>query len=174
MTGRRIDYTIFSLDIGDGRDQEKLSLCCHFNHVRTCSPRCCLPCVQNCFFHPSTSSTIDSPAHRVSARIRQPGDKSSVVTSFETDLCVHRKYNKMSGAYIGGILLRVASGWFFWSMAADSWHFQVASLHLQSTMGLCLLHIRNSISILPSRASVAGGLVARGTKHLVYQYQILL
>ena len=42
--------------------------------------------------------------------------------------------------YIRGILMRVASGLFSWSMAAGLLAFQVASVHLQSIMNLCPLH----------------------------------
>ena len=35
VTGRRVDYTIFRVDIGvtDRRDLKQPSLCCHFNHM---------------------------------------------------------------------------------------------------------------------------------------------
>ena len=36
-----------------------------------------------------------NPAHPVSVPIRHPTDKSSAVTSFETDICLHRKCNKI-------------------------------------------------------------------------------
>ena len=35
----------------------------------------------------------------MSLPIRHPGDKSSAVTSFETDIYLHRKCNKMPGTY---------------------------------------------------------------------------
>ena len=64
--------------------------------------------------HPASTN----PAHPVSVPIRYPSDKSSAVTSFEADIYLHRKCNKIRGKYISGILMRVASGLFSWSMAA--------------------------------------------------------
>ena len=52
-------------------------------------------CVFSTHRHPASTS----PAHPVSVPIRHASDKSSVVTSFETGVCIHCKYNKIPGAY---------------------------------------------------------------------------
>ena len=48
-------------------------------------------CLKLCFRHPASTS----PAHPVSVPVRHPSDKSSAVTSFETDIYLHRKCNKI-------------------------------------------------------------------------------
>ena len=52
----------------------------------------------------------------MSVSIRHPSDKSSAVTSFETDMFTSQMQQETR--YIRGILMRVASGLFCWSMAA--------------------------------------------------------
>ena len=47
------------------------------------------------FTHRRPAST--DPAHPVSLPIRHPSDNSSAVTSFETDIYLHRKRNKIAG-----------------------------------------------------------------------------
>ena len=56
--------------------------------------------VPNCFFHVNIQQAlliVQDTHQSVSVPIRHPSDKSSVVTSFETDVSIHRKYNKMPG-----------------------------------------------------------------------------
>ena len=100
VTGRRLDYSIFMLeyrsDCGVTETSRLFKVCCHFNHMFHATA-CC---VFKTAFHPSTST----PAHPASVPIRHPRDKSSVVTSFDTD--------KMPGTYVRGILMHVASGLF--------------------------------------------------------------
>ena len=45
--------------------------------------------------HPANTN----PAHPVSVSIRHPSDKSSAVTTFETDIYLRRKCNKIPGTY---------------------------------------------------------------------------
>ena len=45
--------------------------------------------------HPASTN----PAQSVSVPSRHASDKSSVVTSFETGICIHRKYNKIPCTY---------------------------------------------------------------------------
>ena len=114
-------------------------------------PRCCLLRVLETVF-----STHRHPAHPVSVPIRHPSDKSSVVTSFETDIYIPgtRKYNKKPSTYaVYSCVWR--PGCFPGTWRRGSWHLQVASLHLQSIMDLCPLHI-TFFFFLPG-ASVAGG-----------------
>ena len=87
MTGRRLDYTIFSVDIGvtDGRDLKQASLCSHFNHMFHAAGACCVfRTVFSTHRHPASTN----PAHPVSVPIRHPSDNSSVVTSFEKDIYI--------------------------------------------------------------------------------------
>ena len=51
-------------------------------------------CVFRTFFSTHRHPASTSPAHPVSVPIRHPSDKSSAVTSFETDIYLHRKCNK--------------------------------------------------------------------------------
>ena len=114
-------------------------------------PRWCLVRGKNCFStHRHAAST--NPAHPVSVPIRHPSDKSSAVTSFETDIYLHRICNKIPGTYaVYSCVWRL--GCFPRAWRRGSWHFHVASLHLQSIMNLCPLH-----TFFPSEASVAGSL----------------
>ena len=72
--------------------------------------------------------------------------------------------------YIRGILLmRVASvGCFPGAWRRGSWHFQVVSLHLQSSMDL--LFVRFTLFFLSEQAQRAA-YAARGAKRLVCTYQ---
>ena len=63
--------------------------------------------------HPASTN----PAHPVSVPIRHPSDKSSAITSFETDILTSQMQQD-TGYILRGILMRVASGMFSWSMAA--------------------------------------------------------
>ena len=66
-----------------------------------------------------------------------PGTRYTIVTSFETDTSQIQRYPVHT--YIPGILMRVASvGCFPGAWRRGSWHFQVASLHLQSSMDFSL------------------------------------
>ena len=79
--------------------------------------------------HPTSTTYSSSPAHPVSVPIRHPSDKSSVVTSFETNIYIHCKYNKIPGTYaVYSCVWRL--GCFPGAWRRGSWHFQVASLHL--------------------------------------------
>ena len=105
------------------------------------------------FLHPSTPSKYGIVQHipcRCPCRFVILATKLCIITSFETDIkyslpgidTTHRKY-KIPGArirtYIRSILMRVASvGCFPGAWRRGSWHFQVASLHLQSSMDLLL------------------------------------
>ena len=122
VTGRRLYYTIFSVDIGV-TPKTAVSLC-HFNQMFHAGDCCVFKTVFSTHRHPA--STVNSPAHPVSVPIRHPGDKSSAVTSLETDtyyiyIYLVYKYSsqmQQDTRYIRGILMRVASGLFSWSMAA--------------------------------------------------------
>ena len=81
VTGRRLYYTIFSVDIGV-TPKTAVSLC-HFNQMFHAGDCCVFKTVFSTHRHPA--STVNSPAHPVSVPIRHPGDKSSAVTSLETD-----------------------------------------------------------------------------------------
>ena len=117
MTGRRLDYyTSFRVDVGvtDVTKNSRL-----FTVISTT----CSTLLLAVFFPPIGIQPSTSPAHPVPVPIRHASDKSSVVTSFETDVCIHRKYNKVPGAYMRGIylvLMRVASGLFSWSYGCGS------------------------------------------------------
>ena len=131
MTGCRLDYTIFRLDYRcDWRDQKQPPLCRHFYRM--------FHAVACCVFK-TAFSTHRHPAHLVSVPIRHPRGKRCVVTSFETDICLHRKYNKIPGTYM--VYSCVCRPGCPGAWRRGSWHFQVASLHLQSIMDLCPLHI---------------------------------
>ena len=75
-----------------------------------------------------------------SVPIRHPNDKSSVKSQVSRqDTYIHRtcKYSKIPGTYVRDLLMRVASvGCFPGARRRGSWHFQVASLHLRSSMDL--------------------------------------
>ena len=101
-----------------------------------------------CFFHPSISSTPSVRADSSSIF------KSSVVTSFETDIYKRRK-KIQDTSYIHGILMHVAPGLFSWSMAAGLLAF--SSRHFAPAINHGLLFASHYISISPSSASVAGG-----------------
>ena len=66
----------------------RLFLCCHFNHMFHAAACCVL-------FPPIGIQLTQCPCRFVILRV----DKSSAVTSFETDIRVHRKYNKVPGTY---------------------------------------------------------------------------
>ena len=86
VTGRRLDYTSFSVDIGV-TDMTKNS------RLFTVTSTTCSTLLLAVFFPP-----IDiQQAHPVSVPIRHASDKSSVVTRFETGVCMHRKYTKIPG-----------------------------------------------------------------------------
>ena len=92
---------------------------------------------------------LHSPAHQVSARADSSSErqrKLCIVTSFETDVHIHRKY-KIPGTYTNKRYAVYSCVWrlgcFPGERQRGSWHFQVASLHLQSIKhgpSLCPLH----------------------------------
>ena len=81
MTGRHLDYTIFSVDIG-------VTDVTYNSRLFAVTSTICSTLVLAVYFktvfpthrHPASTS----PAHPVSVPIRHPSDKSSAVTSFET------------------------------------------------------------------------------------------
>ena len=74
MTGRRLDYVIFSVDIG-ATDGTKTAV--SFLSLQPHVPRCCL----GCLLHPPIDiQQALIPAHPVSVPIRHASDKSSAVT----------------------------------------------------------------------------------------------
>ena len=81
--------------------------------------------------HPASTS----PAHPVSVPIRRASDKSSVVTSFETGICIHRKIQENTRCIQTRypLIMRVASGLVFLEYGRGALGiFQVACSHLQS------------------------------------------
>ena len=104
--GRRLDYSVFSVDTGV-TDVTKNSRLFAVTST-TCSTLELAVCLE-LFFPPiDIQRALINPAHPVSVPIRHPSDKSSAVTSFETDIYLHRKC-KQDTWYIRGILMRVAS-----------------------------------------------------------------
>ena len=119
-----------------------------------------------CFLRPSTSSKrcIVQHTQSVSVPVRHPSDKESFVSSQASrQMCIYRKY-KIPGTYIRGILMCVASmGCFPGAWRRGSWHFQVASFHLQTRMDL--LFVRFTLCFLLEQAS-REVYAARGAKRL--------
>ena len=136
MTGRRLDYPTFRVDIGVTDLTRNSRLFTVTSTTRMFHAAAC--CVFSTHRHPASTS----PAHPVSVPIRHASDKSSVVTSFETGICIHRKYNKIpSMIHTRYILMRVASGLFSCEVwLRGSWHFQVGSFRIQSIMAPFPLH----------------------------------
>ena len=99
------------------------------------------------FSHPSTS------AHTPSVPIRHPSDKSSVVTSFETDIYAWQIHQDTRYIHSYKLIMRAASGFFSWSMATGLLTF--SSRQFALTVMDCPLHFFFLI-FLPW-ASVAGG-----------------
>ena len=103
---------------------------------------------------------LHSPAHPVSVRVdssfkRQR--KLCIVTSFETDILSICIANTRYQVYILYIQYNTrythacgVCGLFSWAWRRGSWHFQVASLHLQSSMDL--LFVRFTVFLLPEQA----------------------
>ena len=121
-------------------------------------PRCCLLCGFKLLFPPIDIEHSQSvPIH--------PRDKISVVTSFETDIYIHRKHNKMPGTYTVYSCMR-RPGCFPGAWRRGSWHFHVASLHLQSIIDLGPLHIIFTFFLREQARRAANA--ARGAKRLVY------
>ena len=78
----RLHYFDVKYNIGVlSRPKTESSPCCHFNHMFHAAA-CC---VFKLIFHPSRH-----PAHPVSVRLRHPRDKSSLVTSFKTDIYMYK------------------------------------------------------------------------------------
>ena len=139
MTGRRPDYTIFREDIGviDATKNR-----CLFAVTSTTCPTLLKQILRTSyssfavFSPPDIQQGLVQHSKSVSVPIRHPSDKSSALSqaSRQTHF-IHRKYNKMIRG-IRGILVRVASvGCFPGAWRRGSSHFEVASLHLQSSMG---------------------------------------
>ena len=109
-------------------------------------------CCVELFFPPiDIQQALIQHTHPVSVPIRHPSDKSFAVTSFETDIYLRRKCNKIPGTYaVYSCVWRL--GCFPGVWRRGSWHFQVASLHLLSIMNLCPRH-----TIFPSYLSKRSG-----------------
>ena len=90
------------------------------------------------FTHRHPSST--NPAHPVSVPIHPIDEKSSAVTSSETDIYIYIANTRYQvHTYTYGVYSCVwRLGCFPGAWRRGSWHFQVASLHLQSSMDLFL------------------------------------
>ena len=102
VTGRRRDYTTISVDIGV-TDVTKNS------RLFTVTSTTCSMLLLAVFFPSIDIQQSTSPAHPVSVPIRHASDKSSVVTSFETGICIHRKYNKIPGTC--AVYTHACGGW---------------------------------------------------------------
>ena len=89
MTCRRLDYTTFSVDIGV-TDMTKNS------RLLTVTSTKCFTLLFAVFFTTHRHPASASPAHPVSVPIHA-SDERSVVTSFETRICIHREYNEIPG-----------------------------------------------------------------------------
>ena len=129
-TSGRLDYTctIFCLDIG-GTDVTKNSRLFAVNSTTS-------------FTLLLAACVYRLPAHPVSVPIRYPSDKISAVVSFETGIKINRKYNKIPLKYEHTVHSSVwCPGCFPGTWRRDSWHFEVANLHLQLIMDLCPLHV---------------------------------
>ena len=93
MPDRRLDYTVFSVDIGV-TDVTKISRL--FAVTSTTCPTLLLAATHR---HPASTS----PAHPVSVPIRHRSDKSSAVTSFETGIYLyiaHMGYTHACGVWV--------------------------------------------------------------------------
>ena len=102
------------------------------------------------------------PAHLVSVLIRHPSGKSSAVTSFETDIYLHRKCNKIYAVYS-----RVASvGCFPGAWRRGSWHFKspVCTYNQAWTFSLSASHYFRFLSKRRGRRMLHA---ARGAKRLL-------
>ena len=102
--------------------------------------------INSCCVSPpiDTKQVRHSPAYTlsVSVPIRYPSDKISAVVSFETGIKINRKYNKIPLKYEHTVHSSVwCPGCFPGTWRRDSWHFEVANLHLQLIMDLCPLHV---------------------------------
>ena len=94
---------------------------------------CC--CV--CSTHRLQQALVQHAHQSVSVPIRHPSDKNSSVTSFEADIYIYTtsQIQQNTRYIIRGILMRVAFlGYFPGAWQRGSWYFQVAGLHLQSSM----------------------------------------
>ena len=99
------------------------------------------------FFSPiDIQQASTSPARPVSVPIRHPSGKSSAVTSFETDVHIHRKYNNIPGS----IFMRVASGLFSWSVAVGLLAFSSRQFALTYNRSWTLVRI--TLFFLPEQA----------------------
>ena len=114
------------------------------------------------FTHRHPAST--NPAHPVSVPIHPIDEKSSAVTSSETDIYIYIANTRYQvHTYTYGVYSCVwRLGCFPGAWRRGSWHFQVASLHLQSSMDL-FLSASHYFSFLSKRS----GRRMRGAKRLV-------
>ena len=114
------------------------------------------------------------PPHPVSVPIRHPSHRKLciVLTSFETDIYIHGKYKITPGTYIRGILIMLGASLVFFPGAwwRGSWHFQVASLHLQSSMDLSL-SASHYFSFLSKRSGRRMPPAERSALHFQYIYR---
>ena len=140
VTGHRPHYTVFSVDIGvtDVTKNRRLfavpSTTCSTLYKQ-------LLCSFAVFSHPiDIQQALVQHTQSVSVPIRHPiiATKALYSHKLRDRHIIHRKY-KIPGTYIRGILMRVASvGCFPGAWRQGSWHFQVASLDLQSSVALSL------------------------------------
>ena len=123
-------------------------------------------CVFSTHRHPA--STIECSAHPVSVPIRHDGDRSSVVTSFETGTCIHREYNKIPGTY--AVYTHACGVWVVfleYGCGALGIFKSPAFTYNQSCPPF-----RFTLFFLPEQPQRAA-YAARGAKRLAYSYQNL-
>ena len=118
MTGRRLAYTIFSVDIGvtDVTKNSRL--------FAVTSTTCSTLLLAATHRYPASTSS----AHPVSVPIRHPRDKSSVFTSFETGIYLYI-------AHTGYTRCAWRLGCFFWSKVAGLLAFSSRQLALTINHG---------------------------------------
>ena len=113
--------------------------------------------------HPASTN----PAHPVQCPFRFVILATKALRSQASrQTCLHRKYNKRPGTYAGySCVWRL--GCFAGAWRRGSWHFQVASLHLQLIMNLCPLHY---FSFLSKRSGWRMPPAERGALHICMNY----
>ena len=135
-----------------------MCLCCHFNSLR--SALLLAVCVFKLFVPP-----VDRhPAHPLSAPVRHPKEKTSVVTRFETD--IYASQVQQFTGYVRGVLTHVVAGVFSWSMTAGLVAFSSRQFAPTINQSWGPLSASHHISIFPSEASAAG----RGAKRLEHKH----
>ena len=128
-------------------------------------PRCCLLCVFKLLEIAIGIQHTLSPCRFVILETTTLESQASRQT--HTHIYTHRKYNKIPGTYAVYLCMWRRPGCFPGAWRRCPWHFQVASLHLQSIMDLCPLHVIIFLFFLPEQAYRPAD-AARGAKRLVY------